>query len=216
MVVVECRIRISSEDYYSCDLTKKIPVRVSIVTIDGDTGFGITEPLEQGEDAIQAYVDGLRESASVVEVDVTYQSPQAYWTRVVHRLDRASIYETVLRNGCMTRLPIVIQRGVQYHTVLAPSRSQLRQLLQELRKDFTRVEISRVRERPTDTHEAILTKKQQEALVLAYMSGYYEMPRRVKLADLSQKLGIKRVAMQERLRRAELRILTEFTEEMIA
>ncbi|MHA2601266.1 MAG: helix-turn-helix domain-containing protein [Candidatus Thorarchaeota archaeon SMTZ1-83] len=216
MVVVECRIRISSEDYYSCDLTKKIPVRVSIVTIDGDTGFGITEPLEQGEDALQAYVDGLRESASVVEVDVTYQSSQAYWTRVVHRLDRASIYETVLRNGCMTRLPIVIQRGVQHHTVLAPSRSQLRQLLQELRKDFTRVEISRVRERPTDTYEAILTKKQQEALVLAYKSGYYEMPRRVKLADLGQKLGIKRVAMQERLRRAELRILTEFTEEIIA
>ncbi len=215
-MVVECRIRISSEDYYSCDLTKKIPVRVSIVTIDGDTGFGITEPLEQGEQALQAYVDGLRESTSVVEVDVTYRSSHAFWTRVVHRLNRDSIYETVLRNGCMTRLPIVIQSGVQYHTVLAPSRSQLGQLLQELRKRFTRVEISRVRERPTDPYEAILTEKQREALVLAYKSGYYEMPRRVKLADLGQKLGIKRVAMQERLRRAELRILAEFTEEIIA
>ncbi|MFX0044877.1 MAG: helix-turn-helix domain-containing protein [Candidatus Hermodarchaeota archaeon] len=216
MMVVECRIRISSEDYYSCDLTKKIPVRVSIVTIDGDTGFGITEPLEHGEQALQAYVDGLRESPSVLEVDVTYRSSQAYWTRVVHRLNRDSIYETVLRNGCMTRLPIVIQRGVQHHNILAPSRNLLGQLLQDLRKRFTKVEIARVRERPTDPYRAILTEKQQEALVLAYKSGYYDMPRKVKLADLGEKLGIRRVAMQERLRRAELRVLTEFTEEMLA
>lgn len=215
-MVVQCTMRISSEDYYSCDLTKQIPVRVSIVTIDGDTGFGITEPLEQGEHALQAYVKELRDSPSVVEVDVTYRSPQAYWTRVVHRLDRDSIYETVLRNSCMTRLPIVIERGAQHHTVLAPSRNLLSQLLHELRNRFTKVQVTRVRERPTSPYQAILTEKQQEALVLAYKSGYYEMPRKAKLDDLGRKLGIRRVAMQERLRRAELRILTEFTEEMLA
>jgi len=211
-MVVQCIIEVSSEHYYSCELTQKIPVRVSIIAINGDTGFGILEPLEGAEPSIQMYVEHLRESSSIVSVDVTYRSPKTYWTRVVHKMNGLSIHDTILQEGCMSFLPIIVERGFQIHTVLAPSREILSNLLHALRKQFTRVKIRRIKTTPTGLSQEILTEKQKEAISLAFKLGYYSIPRKYKIEDLAVKLKIRRVAMQERLRRAELRIFTSYFE----
>ncbi len=214
-MVVQCTILVSAKDYYSCELTRQIPVRVSIVTINGDAGFGIVETLTEDEGPIKQYVDELRSQPTTKEIEVTYQSPQAYWTRLVHKLDQDSIHNTILQSGCMTRLPIVVESGIQKHMVLAPSQKQLSLLLKELRSKFTSVEIRRIQSVPTGTYYIPLTEKQQSAFKLAYESGYYEIPRRSNLSELGQKLGIKRVAMQERIRRVETRIMHEFAENFL-
>ncbi|NHJ14125.1 MAG: hypothetical protein EAX95_10645 [Candidatus Thorarchaeota archaeon] len=214
-MVVQCTIQVSPEDYYSCDLTRKIPVRVTIVSINGDVGFGIVEPLEGGEGSIQAYVKELGLSSSIKEVEVTYRSPEAYWTRVVQRMENDSIYETILKNDCMTRLPVTIQNGVQYHVVLAPSKDLLRKLLAELKSKFISAKLVRIRSNPLSPFESILTDKQRAAFLLAFQEGYYEMPRRIYIKELAERLGIRRVAMQERLRRAEFRIMTDFADGLI-
>jgi predicted DNA binding protein len=112
----------------------------------------------------------------------------------------------------MTRLPIFVESGYQKHVILAPSNLQLSILLKELRSKFTEVRIMRVTKIPSGVSYSPLTEKQQNAFKLAYDSGYFEMPRRCKLSELADKLGIKRVAMQERLRRAEIKIVREFVE----
>ncbi|MFW9799183.1 MAG: helix-turn-helix domain-containing protein [Candidatus Thorarchaeota archaeon] len=212
IMVIQCTIEVGAEDYYSCDLTRQIPVRVTLVTINQDTGFGIAESLDGDEASIQAYVKGLEDSPSIRKVDIIHKSSDAYWTRVVHQLDRDSIHETILQSGCMTRLPIVIEQGLQYHIVLAPSQSTLSDLIRTLRERFPHVSIRKLRSKPTASFQILLTEKQQEAFLLAYRSGYYEMPRKSRIEELCKKLGIKRVAMQERLRRAEMRILSDFAE----
>lgn len=53
-----------------------------------------------------------------------------------------------------------------------------------------------------------LTHKQREALLLAYEAGYYDLPRRTKLTDLSDRLDISRRSLSDRLRRAEREIIT--------
>lgn len=212
IMVLQCTIEVGAEDYYSCDLTKRIPVRVTLVTINEDTGFGITEPLHGDEESIKKYIMELEKSPSIKEVDIIHRSPEAYWTRVVHDLDSDSIHETILQSGCMTRLPIVIERGVQFHTVLAPSQESLRELVSRLRERFPRVRIRRLKSKPTASFRVRLTEKQREAFILALHSGYYDIPRKSRIDQLSVKLGIRRVAMQERLRRAELRILSDFAE----
>jgi predicted DNA binding protein len=211
-MVLQCTIEVGAEDYYSCDLTRKIPVRVTLVTINGDTGFGITESSKGDEDAIKDYIKGLKSSPSIKEVNILHRSQDAYWTRVVHKLNRSSIHETILDSGCMTRLPIVVENGLQYHTILAPSQETLSELIRSLRKQFPHVRIKRLRSQPTASFRITLTEKQQEAFLLAFQSGYYEMPRQSRIDQLCKKLGIKRVAMQERLRRAEKRIISEFAE----
>lgn len=52
-----------------------------------------------------------------------------------------------------------------------------------------------------------LTAKQKEALELACLMGYYDYPRHTYLAEIAAKLGISRIALQERLHKAEGKIL---------
>jgi len=212
-MVLSCVLQITSEHYYSCELTRKIPVRVSIITINGDSGFGIIEPLDGSEQSVRRYVSELKKSSSTKEVEVTYRSPEGYWTRVVHELKDPSIYDTILQSGCMSNLPIKIEKGIQNHTVLFPSQEKLRKLLQLLKSRFTNVSIKMIRSTPITLSRVSLTKKQAEAFRLVFDSGYYSIPRQSQLSELSGKLGIKRVALQERLRRAELQIMRAYAKD---
>lgn len=211
-ILIQTNLQISSKDYYLCELTKKIPVKVTIVTIRLPEGYGLIEALEGGEGTIQLYVDSIKASESVLEFEVTYSSPNIYFTRSVHNLDFPSIYETILKSGSMSLLPIIIVKGVQYHTVYSPSRNALKILLTTLKSRFTTVKIISLSSTPFKSEQTLLTPKQREAFELAYKKGYYEIPRRSKIniESLSQYLGIKRVATQERLRRAEQRILSDY------
>jgi predicted DNA binding protein len=185
------------------------------VSINGDIGFGIIESLEGGEESIKAYIEELSQSSSIENVEVTYSSPEAYWTRVVHKMESDSIYETILKNECMTRLPVTIQGGIQYHVVLAPSNQLLKKLLGNLKSKFTSAKLVQIRSNPSSPFESILTAKQKAAFLLAFREGYYEMPRRIYITELAERLGIRRVAMQERLRRAEFRIMADFADGLI-
>lgn len=53
-----------------------------------------------------------------------------------------------------------------------------------------------------------LTAAQQEALLAALESGYYEVPRRITLEGLATELGISDTALSQRLRRGLTRVLT--------
>lgn len=212
--MIQSTFAISARNYYSCELTSRIPVRVLIVTINGPTGFGIVESLNGKEDAIEEYIENLRLSDSIVEASVTYRSATAYWTRVTHELDFPSIYETILECGSMTRLPIIIQEGIQEHSILSPSREHLGTLLKTLRKRFTTAKIRLLKSTPFSPFDSLLTDKQTEAFLAAYSAGYYEIPHQVTLDELAGDLGISRVAMQERLRRAQNRIVESFAQSL--
>ena len=213
--VIQAKILINTEDYYTCDITRTVPVRVSITTINGPVGFGIIEALAGGEESLKQYVSAMKASPSVVEIEITYQSPTVYWTRVVIHPDTPSIYETVLESSCMTRLPVIIQKGVQEHTILAPSRESFRDLLNSLKARFSQVRLRHVRSFASTLPKHRLTVKQMEAMIVAFSSGYYDIPRGITVTEMSERLGIRRVAMQERLRRAERTIITDFVEDSI-
>jgi predicted DNA binding protein len=112
----------------------------------------------------------------------------------------------------MTRLPVIIQRGVQEHTILAPSREAFRNLLNSLKARFSRVKIRQIRSFASGLPKHNLTVKQMEATSMACSSGYYDIPRKITVTEMSERLGIRRVAMQERLRRAERTIMSDFVE----
>ncbi len=211
--MIEAILQITSENYYSCELTRKIPVRINLVSINGPEGFGIIESLDGTEAPLRKYLKFMKRSSSVLEIEITHKSNLQYWTRAVHSIEGASIHDTVLENGCMTRLPIVILKGSQYHTILAPSQQEFSQVFDSLKKRFTSVKVERVRRYPGGTITPPLTPKQIEAIRLAHTQGYYEIPRKCEVQDIAKKLGIKRVAMQERLRRAERTIMKEFAQE---
>jgi len=208
--MIEAVLKISSENYYSCKLTRTIPVRVSLITINGPEGFGIIESLDGTEKHLRKYVKSMMKSPSINEFEITHKSDQLYWTRAVHNIEGESIHDTVLENGCMTRLPIIITGGSQFHTILAPFQQAFSRMFNNLKERFTTVKIERIRRYPSGMTSPILTRKQSDAISIAFSKGYYEIPRKCEIQNIAKELGIKRVAMQERLRRAERAIITEF------
>ena len=208
--MIEAILKIASENYYSCELTQEIPVRVSLVTINGPEGFGIIESLDGSEKPLKKYTKFMKKSPSIDVFEILHKSELLYWTRAVHTIGGESILDTVLENGCMTRLPIIITGGYQSHSILAPSQKKFSQMFTNLKERFTSVKIERIRRYPDGMVLPLLTRKQMDAITLAHSRGYYEIPRKSGLERLSTELGIKRVAMQERLRRAEKKIITEF------
>ncbi len=57
-----------------------------------------------------------------------------------------------------------------------------------------------------------LTVKQKEAIQLAMKHGYYNFPRKIDLVHLAKLSKVSRPAFQERLRKAEKKIIPVFTE----
>ncbi|MHA1199830.1 MAG: helix-turn-helix domain-containing protein [Candidatus Heimdallarchaeaceae archaeon] len=208
--MIRSKIAISSKDYYSCELTKKLPVRVTILAINGGEGLGFYESLDNKIEDLEKYVQFMQKSPQVEYIKVTHKSEKRFWTRVVHKLDYPSIHDTILESGSMTILPMIIENGVQYHTILSPTPKAFRDLIKKLQDRFSTIQLRATSSKPTETTQYLLTGKQYEAIKLAFKKGYYEIPRKCTLEELSTSLGIKRVAMQERIRRAESRIMKEY------
>lgn len=205
MIISHLRIR--SEDYYSCELTAKYKVLVSIRTIYNDFGLGIVTSDNNGE--IEGYIDGLRKSPKIELVEVTFKSPGLYWTRVKQVEMERSIHKTILINGSMTQLPIVIEDGWQYHKILSPSGQIFRQMFNALQHEFEYVELLRSSKNPNPQQES-LTEKQLQALQLANDYGYYELPRQITMKEISENLDISRSATQDRIHRAERAVVSYF------
>jgi len=184
-----------------------------LITINGPEGFGIIESLDGTDVPLKNYMEFMKQSSSVQEIEITHESELQYWTRAVHTIEGESIHDTVLENGCMTKLPIIISKGIQVHTILAPSQKKFTEMYENLKKKFTTVKVVRIRRYSISSIDHILTAKQTEAIGLAYSNGYYEIPRRCEIKQIAKNAGIKRVAMQERLRRAEKAIMQEFIQD---
>lgn len=203
-------MRIASENYYSCELTRKIPVRIHLIAINGPEGFGIIESLDGSERPLKKYARFMKQSSNIIEFDITHCAKNQYWTRVVHQTEGASIHQTVLESGCMTRLPIIISEGWQTHSILSPSQAEFSALYSNLRARFSLVELVRLVRYPGGPSTHLLTQKQEASFRTAYRRRYYEIPRKCQIQELADVHGVKRVAMQERLRRAEREIMSEF------
>ena len=67
----------------------------------------------------------------------------------------------------------------------------------------------RQNDEPDDRLEFGLTSAQREALVRAYVQGYYDEPRRTSLEELASTLGISSTSVSGRLRRGSTRLIEE-------
>ncbi len=88
-----------------------------------------------------------------------------------------------------------------------PDRPALVEFQRFCRREQVRFSLKRLYT-PGDNETAFhLTEPQREALVAAYESGYFEVPREATLSDLSSALDISKQSVSERLRRAQSRVV---------
>lgn len=102
----------------------------------------------------------------------------------------------------------VLTLHLQDHETL----NELNEYLGDERFRFEVFELQHV-DRIEDRSDFGLTKSQVEALVCAYVHGYYDQPREISLEELGSILGISETAVSGRLRRGSARLAEAVLEE---
>ncbi len=82
--------------------------------------------------------------------------------------------------------------------------------LQSVVQNGTGKPVVRVRESLTGPASTTLTRRQMEILALAVALGYYEVPRRLNLRDLAERVELSPAATSELLRRGERLIILSY------
>lgn len=82
-----------------------------------------------------------------------------------------------------------------------PDHERLRRFSERCREGGIDLELAAVYNPDVQAPEEHLTTPQRQAIVAAYEDGYFEIPRRATLSDLSDRLGVSEQAVSQRLRR---------------
>lgn len=140
-------------------------------------------------------------------------------------VDRRRLYQVEISREGLTKTTypilvaeqVVIQKltisdGLWEFRAAFPSRTAVDRFYEYCRQQGLRFELQRMFEERTDerTHDYGLTDEQYEILVTAMEHGYFDIPRRNTLSDISNSLGISSAASSQRFRRA-MKALIEHT-----
>lgn len=119
-----------------------------------------------------------------------------------------STYDAVLKNKVTQTSPVVTKAGYETYNLVAESPKNIEKMLKEL-SCIGDVKVMRVGDfdPKRDLAAPSITKKQADALKVALMNNYYSWPRGATLEELAGISKISRHSLQERLRRAESKLL---------
>lgn len=124
-------------------------------------------------------------------------------------VDEGALQRAVLASGALPRFPFDVKDGFAQWLIVAP-REDAASFVRALREGGARVEVLSSREyRP---HES-LTDRQRELMLAAIAQGYYEVPRRVTLTKLAERLHVSKSTLSETLARGERRVLEDLGSE---
>lgn len=164
-----------------------LPLGAEAVLLVRMEGPGVSTALEE-----------VRAHPSVVEFQQV--SPEPAVVRVKMRGPHP--LGALLSSEALLEFPFPI-RGGRARWSLVCARPQLDALLTRLRQIGIPFETERVE--PYRSPGG-LTPRQQEVLDAAYREGYFDVPRRVTLAQLAERLGVAKSTLSETLRRAQRRM----------
>ena len=113
--------------------------------------------------------------------------------------------------------PVIYKQGWEYYRAIAFRHEDLKRLLQRLEEKGFVFEILRkvpfdgfIASSLTLTADALfsdLTEKQMDALLTAYMLGYYKLPRKADVKTIARKKRVPRTTFQEHLKKAENKLV---------
>ncbi len=123
-------------------------------------------------------------------------------------------YDAVLNSGCAYNSSCYSKNGYETYSVFAENPNEIKKLLGEMEQIGEAKIFSIKNELNEDAGKFGLTPKQREALISAISAGYYSWPKKMNLEELAGKLGKKRRAVQENLRKAEGKVFLKILEEL--
>lgn len=135
----------------------------------------------------QSWSESIRALPGVVDVELLGVSSDTELCRVFFRGE--TVAPVIKRFGLVRQFPFPVRAGVATWTVVGPER-KVRGLLDALKRGRWPVQIESVRGGTVETNRYGLTARQREILRRAVSEGYFDVPRRISLTELAERIGV--------------------------
>ncbi len=129
----------------------------------------------------------LRNLPEVESVELIDANPQLEVYRVV--FTGRTFVPLVKRLKVLRRFPFPVQAGGATWVVVG-AEARVRGLLSDLRRSHIAFHVDSVRRGLSTDVRVLLTSRQREVLYTAVAEGYFEVPRRISLTELSVRMGV--------------------------
>lgn len=208
-----CSACLSSEKFPEITLEQACPpsyLRKREHQVDYEILYRVYAPTKGDLDSYLKALKGLK-GVTLLEVLKRWDNEALI---LVRTKDSSSSYSKVLQSNVICSSPVIIKNGFEQYEVVSTDPDQMRRMLSEL-SDVGQMKVLRIGDFERLHTGLKLTRKQEEALELAFSQGYYKWPKRVTLEELAATQNISRRSLQERLRRAEAKLMPHFLEQLI-
>lgn len=123
----------------------------------------------------------------------------------------------ITKLGGMPIYPVIYENGWEIHKIFCHSYDELTKILNTLNRQLQIFEILSIKDIGNDAlikQSAImsqildqLTNNQLDQLIKAFNNGYYDIPRKTRMQDLADELGVTRYAVERTVRSAENKLI---------
>ncbi|MEM4781990.1 MAG: helix-turn-helix domain-containing protein [Halalkalicoccus sp.] len=160
--------------------------------------------------------DALSDHSGLLSYDIFYEDEREGMFHVHVHLrpgePAGSLMMLFQKYALMVDTPIVFTEGGGLQTTLIGSHDLLRQAIDEMPESVS-VSIRQVGQYASESRyiRSRLTARQLEVIETAIEMGYYEVPRRANHEDIATRLDCAASTVNEHLRKAEARVLSEIS-----
>ncbi len=156
-------------------------------------------------------VETLRQCPDVRMLENLASEGEGGIIRLVSDIPRVSVVRTFYDFGVVPELPIILRNGSVTFRFVAQNEvvAQVARKMQEL---FPGTEFASLKEDHVSGIQQLLTPRQVQIFQLAMESGYWDVPRRISLTELAQKLGLSKSSLSEVIAHIEKKLIYEMSE----
>jgi predicted DNA binding protein len=213
-----CEIGVYHHDCWFTDAINKFPElqirEISARVCDLGTGIRMNRAtyriFSPKKELISSFIRQI--TPNVSEAKVLTSDNATALVEVAWKAPKTS-YDAVLGSGCAITSACYGKAGYETYSLFADEPNEVKKLLGEL-EQIGEVKAFSMKNMPKEDNRFGLTSKQQQAIVSAISLGYYQWPKQVNLEELASRLGVKRRALQENLRKAESKVLGRMLDEL--
>ncbi len=152
------------------------------------------------EDELHNYVDhnNMKGECSIIKI-----SKNRYLATVMN--NNCELAQILSRSGCFLTSAKPEDDNLIYWDLFAPNKTYINNLITQMKERGYGVKKLISTEY---TEDMSLTDRQEEVIRYAFDNGYYEVPKRINLDDLSERFGISKSTVSVIIRDAEKKLIT--------
>ncbi len=215
--MIEVTFQIKPDCCWAQELSEEYPdIKMTVFSIHQEKGLSRWE-CENTEKMKEAFKKG-KNHGTIVSLDIFSEKDKEIIVQSVCNCEnRYKVHDILSRGGCYYLLPnpIVTCGGAKHYRILAPDSEKLKKVIDNL-QEIGEVKITSVHPlgHVDDSFfinvvelKNLLSEKQLRTLRTAYMRGYFRIPKKVRIQDLAEELGLSPATVYEQLAEAENRIV---------